>query len=93
MTQDELIEHLQDCGCKIVRRANRGYTVMRNLINGKMSGVPVPTGAAGQLRPTTICQVCKTLEVTIPDCAKDGEEIVDYVRAKHIEKNDQASNN
>ena len=80
MIRTDFIEHLKNSGCIIVRDDNSGYSVVRNVINAKMSGVP----AGDNLRPATVCRICKTLEVSIPESAKVAEKIVNYAHINHL---------
>ena len=83
MTQAEFIKHLRDhCGC-IVIREDRNYSVVRNVINAKMSGVPKGSNASEQMRAATICRVCKTLDTTIPEEAVKAAEVVDIIHENH----------
>lgn len=85
MTKEEFITHLTTyCACIVIREDNAGYTVVRNVINGKMSGVSSASNPNGQLRPATICRICRTLGVeNIPEEAATAVEIVDYVHKNH----------
>lgn len=84
MTQGELISHLTDrCGCIVIRQDNSGYFVVRNVINGKMSGVPLPSNPLGNLKPATVCRICRTLDVEIPEEALKAIEVVDYINKNH----------
>ncbi|WP_169579750.1 hypothetical protein [Runella zeae] len=55
--------HLIQQGCVVVREDSKGYSVVRNLINFKMSGVPVNN----PLRAATVCRICKNLEISLPE--------------------------
>lgn len=79
MTKEELVDHLTTNGCIVVREDSRGYAVVRNVINGNMSGVPAATNVNGQLRPATVCRTCRTLGVEIPPEAMQAADIVDYI--------------
>lgn len=63
MNREEFMAHLTQQGCVIVRNDNKGYSIVRNVINFKMSGVPVNN----PMRPATVCRICKNLEITLPD--------------------------
>ena len=78
MTQRDLIEHLQNNGCIVIREDKAGYVVMRNVITAKMSGVPVPSNGA-HYKSATVCRICKTLDATIPDEATKAVGIINYI--------------
>jgi hypothetical protein len=85
MTQDDLVDHLKLSGCEVVRIDKDGYYVMKNTKTGKISAVPLPK--KGKIyRMATVCHVCMQLDVTIPECAKIAEEIINQIRAEHIQK-------
>lgn len=79
MIRADVIEHLRSCGCIELRKDAKGYSVIRNVINGKMSGVP----ANDPLRAATVCRICKTLEVEIPEDARGAEYIVNLAHENH----------
>lgn len=80
MTQQQVVDYLtNDCGCIVVRWDNQGYCVIRNVINARMSGVPVAADRLGNLKPATVCRICRTLEVEIPEEAKKAADIIDYI--------------
>lgn len=74
MTTEELVDHLK-----------QGYSVMRNVINGKMSGVPMAASVNGQLKSATICKICRTLDVEIPPDGISAEPILDHIH-KNLNK-------
>lgn len=76
MTQEQLINYLKENGCIVIRTDPKGYAVMRNVINGKMSGVSVPTSQTGNYRHPTVCRTCKTLGVNPPEEAKEAEGVI-----------------
>ena len=86
MTQAELVSHLRSQGCNVVRQDSKGYFVMRSTINGEISGVPVPTSPSGNLRPFTICQICKKLGVEVHEDGLKAEGAVSHVNEKFINK-------
>jgi len=79
MNRQDFLTYLTDNGCVIVRTDKLGYSVIRNVLTGKISGVPLndPCYIA------TVCRICKTLEVDPPECALDAVEIVDKAQKKH----------
>ena len=78
MTREDFIDYLLANNCEIVRIANKGYHVMRNVETLKMSGVPVtdPPLAA------TVCRICKTLDVQPPAIAKEAKKLIDEIHDK-----------
>lgn len=84
MTQAQLLKHLKDnCGCIVIREDSKGYAVVRNVINAKMSGVPKGSNANSEMRAATICRICKTLDVTIPEEAIQAAEVIDIIHKNH----------
>lgn len=75
MTREDFIEYLEQHGCEIVRIANQGYSVIRNIETRKMSGVP----ATNPPLPATVCRICKTLDVPTPDIANVAQAIIDEI--------------
>ncbi len=74
MTRQDFIEYLQQHDCEVVRIANQGYYVMRNIKTLDMSGVP-PTDPP---LAATVCRICKTLNVPSPDAAaQKAQSIID----------------
>ncbi len=71
MKQIYLIVYLESKGCEEVKVSNKGYYIMRNLKNGKMSGVPVPSNG-DFLKEETICNVCNCLGVETPPSTENG---------------------
>lgn len=84
MTQAELVEHLKDHGCNVVRQDSKGYFVMRSSINGEVSGVPVASSPSGCLRPFTVCQICNKLGVEIHEDGAIASGVVNHVNKKFI---------
>ncbi|QEC76868.1 hypothetical protein [Mucilaginibacter ginsenosidivorax] len=82
MNRDAFIKYLTDNGCVVVRNANQGYSVVRNVMNGKISGVPKEE----EVYNITACRICKTLEVDPPKESEDGQGIVDLAHKNHGSK-------
>lgn len=74
MTRIDFIDYLVQNGAEIVRIANQGYHVMRK--EGKMSGVPTTDPPLN----ATVCRICRTLEVEIPDVARDASTLIDHIQ-------------
>lgn len=66
MQRDEFIKHLISTGCLVVREANQGYSVVRNVVSGAISGVP-KANASGEIRTATMIRICATLGVCRPE--------------------------
>lgn len=75
MTRQDFIEYLEANGCEIVRIANQGYHVMRNIKTKNLSGVP----ATDPPLDATVCRICKTLEVKPPDVSSGAQALVDRI--------------
>jgi len=80
MTRDVFIDYLVANGCEIVRIANQGYHVMRNIETKKMSGVPVTDPPLD----ATVCRICKNLDVEAPkESAESGAKaLIDQLHDK-----------
>lgn len=66
MQRDHFIIHLEAFGCTLIREDKKGYSCYRNVQHGTKSGVP-EAGPDGTLGPATICRICKTLRIDIPN--------------------------
>ena len=79
MNRQEFLTYLTDNGCVIVRTDKQGYSVIRNVMTGNISGVPLndPCYAA------TVCRICKTLGVEPPECALAAVDVVEKAQKKH----------
>lgn len=86
MIRQEFIDHLIGNSCVVVRTDNKGYSIIRNVISAKMTGLPVndPVLAA------TVCRICKTLGVDIPvnDYVQGAVEIVEIAHKNHSKRED-----
>ncbi len=85
MSRQEVLDFLLTNGCVLVRDDNQGYSVIRNVQTGKMSGLPVNDPP----RPATVCRICKNLG--IDDLPKDEaiqkvRKVVDLVHNKHSQQ-------
>jgi hypothetical protein len=84
MIRTTFIQHLtNECGCLIIRNDIQGYSVARNVVNGKISGIPKDIN----LRDATVCRVCRTLEVHIPEEAMTAIGVVDLAHSNHHKNN------
>jgi hypothetical protein len=79
MNRDELIKFLTDSGCVVVRNDKQGYSVIRNVMNGKISGVP----REDFILSATVCRICKTLDIESPEEVKSAQSIVDLAHKNH----------
>jgi hypothetical protein len=78
MNRNAFLQFLKESGCSIEHR-NPGYAVCRNVVNGKMSGVPI----ADPVYPATACRICKTLGIDPPDEVQVAVEIIDIAHRRH----------
>ncbi len=78
MNREEFIEYLIDNGCKVIRIANQGYCVMRNVVNAAISGIPVTDPPLS----ATICRICKTLSIDPPDGYDAAKHLIEEVHEK-----------
>ena len=79
MEREKFINYLENNSCVVVRHDNSGYSIMRNVINLQMSGIPKNNPKTGKLRPATMCRVCITLGVDIPEGATESISIIDAI--------------
>jgi hypothetical protein len=86
MTREDFIDYLTANGCEIVRIANQGYHVIRNIESLSLSGVPITDPPLD----ATVCRICKTLGVKPPDVSAGPQELIDRI---HEEFNGHAKNN
>jgi hypothetical protein len=75
MTREDFIDYLKAHGCEVVRHAHQGYAVMRNITTRKLSGVP----STDPPLEATVCRICKTLDVVVPDVANGAKEIIEHI--------------
>lgn len=88
MTQGAFIAYLEANDCYIYKEIPNRYYKWRNSKNkSSMSGLPIIDNTK-ELRPFTICQVCHSLSIDVPDEVKYAEEVVTYIR--NSVKNNQA---
>ena len=88
MSRDEFINYLTSNSCVVVRNdKNKGYSVVRNVISGKISGIPKES----EMLNATICRICKSLVIDPPEDAKDAQHIVDLAHKNHGPKDNEGS--
>jgi hypothetical protein len=85
MKRQDLMAYLEQNGCVLVRNANQGYSIVRNVVSGKMSGVPVDE----DIYPASVCRICKTLAVDPPEEAKLAQDIVEAAHRRHGTNNNE----
>ena len=78
MNREQLITFLIGNGCVEERTDKKGYSVVRNVVNLKISGVP----ADYELNDALVCRICKTLEIAHPDEVAAAAALVDAVHRK-----------
>lgn len=77
LKQIHVVVYLESKNCEVVRIDKKGYYVMRNLSNGKISGVPVPREGSEDLDEVTISLICKNLRVeSPPNSSPEVEELI-----------------
>lgn len=79
MNRDELIAFLTSDGCVVVREDKRGYTVIRNVMSAKISGVPKDY----EILDATACRICKTLDIKPPEGVLSAQTIIDIAHKNH----------
>lgn len=79
MQRSDFISYIESQGCTVVRTDRKGYSIVRNVINAKQSGVPFND----PLLDATVCRICKTLEIEPPDEAISAKEIIELAHKKH----------
>ena len=68
MNRDHLLIHLVDgCNCMVIKESHKGWTAVKNPVNGKKHAVP----PNDPVRPSTAIIVCQRLEVAVPDALKE----------------------
>ncbi len=82
MNRIDLIRYLTDNGCILVRHDKQGYSVIRNVMNGKISGVPKEE----YILSATVCRICKTLDIESPEGVKSAQAIIDLAHKNHGQK-------
>ena len=84
MKKQFLLDFLESAGCIIVRLDKKGYHVVENPANGKMSGVP----KEDNLEPELVCRICMTLDIRLPHDEKvsKAKELIEHILHKLNEK-------
>lgn len=87
LKQIYLVCYLESKHCEVVRKSKNGYFVVRNISNGKISGVPKATADDDFLKEETVCNICNMLEVEIPPSTeKDMKKIMESLKKDVEEK-------
>jgi hypothetical protein len=79
MNREDFLTYLSENACMLVRTDKRGYSVVRNVITSRMSGVPIDD----PLYMALVCRICKTLGIEPPACAVSAVDIVERAHKKH----------
>lgn len=80
MIRDIFIEHLElNCNCEVVRHDKKGFSVIRVIGTKTISGIP----KGENLNNITICRICNTLGVEVPEFAQHVQPIIDEIEQKH----------
>lgn len=89
MTQGAFLEYLYTNDCFIYKEVESYYKLRKQGAVGSknMSGLP-KTDISKEMRPVTICQICHNLGISVPDEVKDAEELIVYIRDKHLNSED-----
>ena len=78
MEQMHLIVYLESLNCVEVKQ-KKGWYLMLNNSNGKTTAVPEASNGKA-LKESTICSVCKALDVAIPPItSKEMEEMMLWI--------------
>lgn len=85
MKQIHLVVYLESKGCVEVRRDKNGMFVMRNVSNGKIAAIPVPSKGEF-LKEATVCLACKTLEIESPPSTPKEVEMLLASIQEDVEK-------
>jgi len=78
MNRDDFLKYLIISGCTLVRTDPKGYSIVRNVVTGQISGVP----SSDPCFNATVCRICKTLGIVPPDCSIEAREIVEKADKK-----------
>lgn len=79
MDRADFLTYLLSNGCTHVRTDKMGYSVVRNVITGKISGVP----SNNPLLDATVCRICKTLDVDFPEQCQAAVSVVELAHNRH----------
>ena len=79
MKRQAFLDFLTSNGCLILRTDPKGYSVARNVINLKMSGIP----KNDPLRPATVCRICKTLGIHPPEEVMAANAVIEFAHREH----------
>lgn len=81
MTQQDLLDWVKAHGAKETHQKKTFYRVVG--ANGKATGIPQPREGHTDLLPMTVCHVCTTLEIPLPDCAQEAYKTYNAIQQKH----------
>ncbi len=90
MTQGAFLEYLYVTDCYIYKQTEKYYKLRKTGTTGSknMSGMPL-MDSDKEMRPYTICQICHNLGVPVPEEVKFAEEVITYIRDKHLSENNE----
>jgi hypothetical protein len=90
MTHGAFLEYLYANNCDVYKEVDTYYKFRKRGTTGSknMSGLP-KRDLAEEMRPFTICQVCHNLGIGVPEEVKDVEEVIVYIRDKHLNNENQ----
>lgn len=84
MTQDELLMWVEAHGCKVTHQKKKFYRVVNS--EGQAMGIPQPRQGETDLLPMTVCRICYSLKIQIPDCAQAAFEAYSEIQKNHHNK-------
>lgn len=84
MERADFLTYLAEKGCVLVRTDKKGYSVVRNVINWKSSGIPVND----PLLDATVCRICKTLGIDSPEQCQSALGVVELAHSRHSSDNE-----
>ena len=81
MTQEDLLDYVLAYECHIYEEKNRwdghAYFVRKN---GATDIAVLFKPKKGNYRPVTVCHICNTLQVPVPEYAKNVQEMLNEVK-------------
>lgn len=84
MDRSDFLAYLAGKGCLLIRTDKKGYSVVRNVISGKSSGIPVND----PLLDATVCRICKTLDIEFPEQCQSAVGVIELAHNRHSSEKD-----
>lgn len=91
MTQGAFIEYLLFHECDIDREIPNEVYRIKNRNLPKLTATMNYFDSTKKLKAATICQICHSLTIPVPDDVKHIEDVVIYIRNKDLSKDTEAS--